>query len=154
MSETTTTTTFAETFAKDPDLVTQKGGVDGYGFYVELVRFNDYSGALDLYVKIFVLENAFALYQRQAGKKAGRWQIVYATDHTAARGKLTQLVDRMQHVGYTTLVRGEPLLVQATVADLVAVRKKDRRGPDCRWRGGATLDAKYGKVTDDTKKGE
>lgn len=150
---TETTTTFAETFAKDPNLLTQKDGVDAFGFYVEMIRFSDYNGSLENYVRAFVLENSFSVYQRQTGKKAGRWQVVYLDSHDTARDRLLKLMERLEHTGYTVQVRGEPMLVQATVADLVAVRKKDRRGPDCRWRAGAALDAKYGKVTDETKKG-
>lgn len=154
MTETSTEpANFAEIFAKDPDLVTQRDGVNAFGFYVELVRVTAFNKEFDRHIKAFVLENSFSLYVRDAGKKAGRWKTTYTTDYTQARNTLIKILD-LDTPGRVTTIRGEPLLLQATVADLVTVRKKDHRGPDCRWRGGATLDARYGKVTDAYKAGE
>lgn len=138
---------------KDPDVITTKDGVDAYGLYVELVRFNEYSGSFDAHIRVFLFENSLSMYTRQAGRKAGRWQVVYYNSHEVARQAMLDTVSTLNHIGRVVEMRGEPLLIQASVSDIVATRKKDKRGADCRWRGINTMDARLGKVTDDLKMG-
>lgn len=135
------------------NIIKARDGVEAYGLYFELVRFFDTSGTFDVHIKYFLFENSIATYARQRGKKAGRWQMMYCTDHADARAKLIASVQRcINGVGRCTEMRGEPLLIQASISDIVAVRKNDKRGPDCRWRGISTIDGRYGKVTDELQK--
>lgn len=153
MSTTETSSPDFSELAKDPNVITTKDGVDAYGLYTEFVRFVEYSGAFDAHVRLFLFENSLSMYTRQAGRKAGRWQVVYYTNHDEAQAKMLETVDRLNHTGRVLEIRGEPLLLQASISDIVATRKKDKRGADCRWRGINTTDARLGKVTDELKMG-
>ena len=135
----------------DANVIFQKEGVTAFGLFVEVNRFMSFDDSLDANYRFFVLENSLSAYQRQRGKKAGRWTTSYAANHQAAMTSLYATIESLDRVGRTTEIRGVPMLVQATVADLVAVRNKEKNGPDCRWRGAAYNDSRYGKVTDETK---
>lgn len=136
----------------DSNFVPAKDGVDAYGLYIELIRFSTKTGQWDFYLKAFLFENSVALYVRQHGKKSGRWETAYYEDHTEARAKLLQQITNLDKLPNRVLkLRGEPLLIQAQISDVVSVRNKEKRGPDCRWRGTSTLDARHGKVLDDVK---
>lgn len=140
---------------KNPDVITTKDGVEAFGFYVELVRFTQPgpvipNARMDAHYRIFLLENSLSLYSRQAEKKAGRWTTSYYPTHLDARAQLFKIISGLDRIGRTVEVRGEPLLIQASVSDIVAIRAKEKHGADSRWRGGRTLESRYGQVSEDT----
>lgn len=141
-----------EKLTKDPDFTPAKDGIEAYGFYVELIRFHKATREFNSHYRLFVFQNSFAVYQRVAGKKAGRWHVEYAASHDDARNAMFKLVASFENqFAYHLEVRGEPLLIQASVADVVAVKNKEKHGPDCRWKGIGIIEGRYGKVTDELK---
>jgi hypothetical protein len=138
--------------AKDPQFIRTRDGVESFGLYFEFVEYSKYSGHMLEHIRMFLFENSLSAYSRVQGKKSGRWQVAYYDSYDTALSKtLSTVQSRTERFGRKILLRGTPLILQAAVSDIVAVRNSEKHGPDCRWRGINAIDSKYGKVSDDDR---
>ncbi len=140
------------------DFVPARGGVDEFGLYVELLTFKRValhldpvasSWQFDAHTKLYLFENSVSTYTRDSAKKAGRWRVEFRADGEAARALFMNRVTTRERLnGRQVLLRHQPLLVQATSVDLIAVRDRLKTGPDSRWRAANRIESILGKLGD------
>lgn len=128
-------TTFDTTVAT----VTQKGGVDMYGLYAEGVL-SYKSGSIHTYRRAFLVGNNLYRYDRQPGKKSTIWKGMTLSTPDVARERFFRYFSGST---YNCSMRGEPLLVQLKLTDILEMEKG--KAPASRYVGGAKIDAAIGK---------
>jgi hypothetical protein len=111
-----------------------------YGLYAEgVVSYK--TGKVRLYRRAFLVGDTVYRYDRQPGKKSTIWKSARSTSRVEAEARFFRYFEPTGVL--TVAMRGEPLLVQLRLTDILEMEKG--KAPASRYVGGAKVEAALGK---------